>query len=132
MSNENVKEKCINILNEERSTLIGSTIIQRKDDNEADDWQTILRMPLSCRHKDLVERSFILGVVKADSSRTRKRKRILRDENEKEIESFDITRMNDEKAKATDSDTTQWMQDVDFCSPDNSLIQEIQQTIIEW
>lgn len=43
-----------------------------------DDVQMVLHKPLSTRHKELIARSFMLGVVMADSAENRKRKRLLR------------------------------------------------------
>lgn len=64
---------------------IGINVKSRCVGDGSDDIQKLLSSkPLSSRQRELIARSFILGVVMADSTRNRKRKRLLKQETERQ------------------------------------------------
>ena len=97
-----------------------------------DDWQTVLCEPLSCRNKDLIERSFILGVAKGDTTRSRKRKRVLREENEKEVESYVIIPNTEVQSDAEDSDAIKWGEYDCYDTEGHPFLKEVQEIIVNW
>ncbi len=106
-----------------------------------DDVHMDLHKPLSTRHKELIARSFILGVVMADSAENRKRKRLLRLEErsmdrsvsgssdqtstpEFKIQNYD----DDDKLKSNDQGD-----DSNYFSQPHPILEELtENAIIEW
>ena len=87
----NAKEDCTDIIDIKSiafqeackgSKNCDTSLAQEKISEE--DVQRLLKKPLSSRSKDLISRSFILGVVRADSTRDKKRKRLSRQETGRE------------------------------------------------
>ncbi len=88
---------------------------------------------LTSRNKDLIERSFILGVVKKDSARNRKKKRTLREENQREAryEALERCRGKDMESSAKSVDEVEENFD-NFFPAEHPLLHEIQLSIFEF
>lgn len=92
-----------------------------------DYFQSLLEKPLCARSMELIARSFILGVVMADSTQNRKRKRTLKQDIEREIVAHDIEMQHLVK-NTEDSSVTE----TDCCFQEHPLLQELQETVLEW